>query len=45
MRQITVDEAWLEKTMSRAIGLGIFGGFVIGAVTMFLICHFRWELL
>jgi hypothetical protein len=45
MSEITVDKAWLEKQFTRTIAAGMVGGMVIGAVVMFLVCHFRWELL
>lgn len=43
--EFTVSKKWLEKTMNRFMWLGTIGGFVAGALIMFLICHFRWELL
>ncbi len=43
--KITVDEVWLEKKFTQSMWLGAAPGFVIGAVVMFLICHFRWDLI
>ena len=45
MSDVTVDKAWLERQFTHALRLGGFVGFVFEALTMFLICHFKWGLL
>ena len=43
--EITVSEAWLRSTMSKAFVAASFVGACFGALAMFIVCHFRWELL
>ena len=40
----TVDEKWLRAVFTKWFWLGGILGFALGALAMFLVCHFRWDL-